>query len=285
MSGTASLSAAKNRLSGNEVKFNGQPKQPIQTQNIPQRSAPPQNGKQVQPPHPLVILKSHELRLQKIETNDNTDLNYSSLIKDFISHKEDYLRFKQEYILFKNSIKSEKNIYEDNFLGDNSMQSDNTTQFDTYIQFDKPTQIQTYSNLEGDILSLHRRIDDIHNLITSFSLELSNITQHYKSNDKCEEKVTLYKLILDTLIQDKLTLDKLTLDKLTLDKLTEHYKEKDDKEKDDKEKDDTSKKIVIPDRFLNIDIHDNIYDNIQPIKIEEPNIQLEILDSNNTTAL
>ena len=45
MSGTAGLSAAKNRRSGNEVKFNGQPKQPIPDQHFSQQT-------QQAPPHP-----------------------------------------------------------------------------------------------------------------------------------------------------------------------------------------------------------------------------------------
>jgi hypothetical protein len=280
MSGTASLSAAKNRRSGNEVKFNGQPKQPIPYQNMPQQYTSQQNVKQMQPPpHPLVILKSHELRLQKIETNDNPELDYSNLIKDFISHKEDYLRFKQDYTLFKNSIKYEKNISDDNSLSYNSMQVDNSMQLDNSMQVDNSTEIQKSSNLEGNILSLHSQIDDIHKLITSISLELSSITQHYKSKDnKCDDTVTL---------------DKLILDKLILDKLIEQYKEKDIKEKDIKEKDIKEKDNkstetvipVIPDRFVDIDIHDNFCDKIQSITTEESNIQLEILDSNHTTTL
>jgi cell division protein FtsN len=39
------------------------------------------------------------------------------------------------------------------------------------------------SNLESDILALHRRIDDIYKLITSLSLEVSSITEHYKLKD------------------------------------------------------------------------------------------------------
>ena len=94
MSASAGLSSAKNRRSGNEVKFAGQP-------NLP----PPQNTRQAQqkaaggqqyrptagqapaqapastsatmqsqrPPHPMEILKSHEFRLRDLEATKQED--------------------------------------------------------------------------------------------------------------------------------------------------------------------------------------------------------------------
>ena len=207
MSGTAGLSAAKNRRSGNEVKFNGQSKQPIPVQQQQQQQRPPtqqcsqkggqqqcgvqqiippQYGQQLQPPpHPLLLLKSHELRLQKIESiissdsepESSTDNYYSTLLKDFIEHKKDYEIFKQ-------SVKfSEKNM-----SGTKSTQRDITLQNDISTNNEKDYKLQTekISNLEGDILILHRRIDDMYRIITTMTSELANV------KDQCEEKFTNY---------------------------------------------------------------------------------------------
>jgi len=109
MSGTAAISAAKNRRSGNEVKFNGQskslpppqdPRQQQQQQNGRQqpngRQQQQQQQQQQQPqrmqvPHPMEILKSHEMRLRELEgsaeqpsetnTTTNTD-DYTALQSD-----------------------------------------------------------------------------------------------------------------------------------------------------------------------------------------------------------
>lgn len=114
MSGTAGLSAAKNRRSGNEVKFTGQPKPFIPSpQQCSQKGCggqkpmPPQPQMQMQPqmqpPHPLVVLKSHELRLQKIESSENQN-TFDTLFKDLEQHKEDYSSFKQDYTALKSSL-------------------------------------------------------------------------------------------------------------------------------------------------------------------------------------
>jgi hypothetical protein len=116
MSGTAALSSAKNRRSGNEVKINGQakslpPAPPQNTRQMPQaqqqqrpgqqaqaqqQQRPGQQGQQAQaqapgqlqqrPPTPMDILKSHEIRLRKIEGFE--------IDQEFSAHMEDYLVFK-----------------------------------------------------------------------------------------------------------------------------------------------------------------------------------------------
>jgi hypothetical protein len=248
MSGTAGLSAAKNRRSGNEVKFNGQTKQPIPPQQqqqqrgpppaqqcsqkggqkqcgVPQQGPPPQYGQQMQmqPPHPLVLLKSHELRLQKIESIISSepepepeyagDEHYSTLIKDFVAHKEDYELFKQ-------SVKfSEKNM-----SGNKNYQRDMTLSSDITTKFDKEYKVQSekISNLEGDILILHRRIDDMYRIITTMTSELASVKDQY------EEKFTNYEK------------------KINIFELKRH---------------------------ADVDIHDNFID-----KVEEPNIKFEVIE-------
>ena len=101
MSGNASLSAAKNRRSGNEVKISGQNKQ---APPPPQKTRQQQQGQQGQqgqgqqgqgqqqqqeqhlqrPPHPMDILKSHELRLREIES--------STVEQDLLSLKDNDLK-------------------------------------------------------------------------------------------------------------------------------------------------------------------------------------------------
>ena len=249
MSGTAGLSAAKNRRSGNEVKFNGQSKQPIpvqQQQRPPsqqssqksghsqsgvQETIPLQYGQQLQPPpHPLLLLKSHELRLQKIESiissdsepepETSTDNYYSTLLKDFIEHKKDYEIFKQ-------SVKfNEKNMY-----GNKSTQRDIILQNDTSTTNEKDYKLQSekISNLEGDILILHRRIDDMYRIITTMTSELASVKDQY------EEKFTNY------------------------EKKINSFELK---------------------RHADLDIHDNFID-----RIETSNIHLEILESKDITPL
>ena len=100
MSGNASLSAAKNRRSGNEVKISGQNKQapppPQKTRQQQQGQQQCQSQQQCQqqgqqqeqhlqrPPHPMDILKSHELRLREIES--------STVEQDLLSLKDNDLK-------------------------------------------------------------------------------------------------------------------------------------------------------------------------------------------------
>jgi hypothetical protein len=222
MSGTASLSAAKNRRSGNEVKFNGQAKpsaiasqqqcsqkrgqqcgvqkpmppqygqpqhgqpqhgqpqhgqpqhgqpqhgqpQHGQPQHGTHKPMPPQYGQQIQPPHPLVLLKSHELRLQKVESiilsesdseyefaaNSSSDKNYSSLIKDFAAHKEDFESFKRSQ-----KLHSEKIV-----LDKTSLHHELALESQKKIK----SQGETITRLEENILNLHNRIDDMYKIFT-----------------------------------------------------------------------------------------------------------------------
>ena len=112
MSGTAGLSAAKNRRSGNEVKIPGQNKQqlppPLNTRVEHQHQNQQHQQQQQQPqfqqkmPHPMDILKSHEIRLRQIE---NGGLNESSeeLSDEFLSFRSEFISFKAEFLASKNA--------------------------------------------------------------------------------------------------------------------------------------------------------------------------------------
>lgn len=105
MSGSAGLSSAKNRRSGNEVKFNGQTKSlpPGERTSIAQHQQQQQQQQKQQqqqalgrPPNPIDILKSHELRIQQLETDK---VKY-----DLLNHSVDYLTLKTEMLTLKNAL-------------------------------------------------------------------------------------------------------------------------------------------------------------------------------------
>ena len=109
MSGSAGLSSAKNRRSGNEVKFNGQTKslppgertsiaqhQQQQQQQLQQKQQQQQQQALGRPPNPMDILKSHELRIQQLETDK---VKY-----DLLNHSVDYLTLKTEMLTLKNAL-------------------------------------------------------------------------------------------------------------------------------------------------------------------------------------
>lgn len=110
MSASAGLSSAKNRRSGNEVKFAGQPHLPP-PQNTRQAQPKAAGGQQYRPtsgqapapgassatmqsqrpPHPMEILKSHEFRLRDLEatkqedtTSPDTSANVAALTKRIV---------------------------------------------------------------------------------------------------------------------------------------------------------------------------------------------------------
>ena len=133
MSGTAAISAAKNRRSGNEVKFNGQskslppPQDPRQQQqqnsrqqpNGRQQPQPPQQQQQqqqqqqpqrMQVPHPMEILKSHEMRLREIEgsleqpSETNTTTNTVTNTDDYAALQAETVLLKSDNAALKNSV-------------------------------------------------------------------------------------------------------------------------------------------------------------------------------------
>ena len=124
MSGTAAISAAKNRRSGNEVKFNGQskslppPQDPRQQQNSRQqpngRQQPqqlPQQQQQQQPqrmqvPHPMEILKSHEMRLRELEgsAEQPSETNTTTNTNDYTALQAETALLQSDNAALKNSV-------------------------------------------------------------------------------------------------------------------------------------------------------------------------------------
>ena len=170
MSGTAALSAAKNRRSGNEVKFNGQSKslpppqntrQPAQQQNNRQpvqQQQQQQQMQQQQAPHPMEILKSHELRLQEVEKSTIAQ-DFSCHIDDYLSSKSDlallksdYSLLKTDYSLFKNSV----NFFEKNNAAIAERANNN-------------------SYLEQTLTSLKIRVEELSQIIFTLSAHLCKV--------------------------------------------------------------------------------------------------------------
>jgi predicted phage tail protein len=150
MSGTAGLSAAKNRRSGNEVKFNGQSKslppgeqmhqQPIARQQI---SAPP---------NPMEILKSHEFRLQRLESEDTE--------QDLLNHKVDYLTLKTDFLTLKNELLVNNKIEASTVKNANN---DNNT-----------------NNANTEVLALQQRVTELNTIITNMGKEIASIKQYVR---------------------------------------------------------------------------------------------------------
>jgi len=190
MSGTASLSAAKNRRSGNEVKFNGQSKQPMPPQNTRPPSQPQQCSRQggqqqcgqqppIQspmqpqtqfiPPHPLVLLKSHELRLQKIEASASLspkEDESSQMANDFVSHKQDY-------DLFKQSVTTAK-----------SAENNRVIQLETVVQ----AQMKKISQLESNLAILNNKMSESYRFFQALSTQVANINVSLQKPSQVEIK-------------------------------------------------------------------------------------------------
>ena len=222
MSGTAALSAAKNRRSGNEVKFNGQSKslpppqdtrqqqnsrqapppqqqngrQTTQQNNKQQQQGQQQQGQQCQPgqmPHPIEILKSHELRLQDIEGSGMAQ-DFSSHIDDYVllksehaslksehaSLKSDYALLKTDYSLFKNSVKFfEKNSTAVLERSNNNIQSEQT------------------------ITGLKDRIEELSALVINLSKHLEDVSNSVNKHSSIIDVLTIPVRICDDIQSDE----------------------------------------------------------------------------------
>jgi hypothetical protein len=149
MSGTAGLSSAKNRRSGNEVKVNGQNK------SFPQ----PEQTKAAQPiarqasasslPNPMEILKSHEFRLQKIE-----GVNMEQYV---LNHKVDYLSFKTDFLTLKNDLLENKKI--------------STCTMKTNTVDKKPA---------VDMNALQQRVVELNTLVSNMVKELTDVKRYIR---------------------------------------------------------------------------------------------------------
>ena len=168
MSGTAALSAAKNRRSGNEVKFNGQskslppPQDPRQQQqqngrqqtNGRQQQQPPQQQQQpqrMQVPHPMEILKSHEMRLRELEGSAEQPSETNT-----VTNTDDYAALQSETVLLKS----------DNAALKNSV---------SILEKKITVLLERTIYLEQIITGTKGRVEDFNTTVTNLSTQLSNV--------------------------------------------------------------------------------------------------------------
>jgi hypothetical protein len=160
MSGTAGLSAAKNRRSGNEVKFNGQSKSiPPPEKMSPQQQQQPMVRHQHPMPNPMEILKSHEFRLQELE-GENME-------QDFLNHKLEFLTLKTDFLTLKNELLMNNKI----------------------SKVDVPCCSSTNT---AEITALQQRVGELNTIVANLNKEIASIKQYIR--EKVEP--TLTKLLL-----------------------------------------------------------------------------------------
>ena len=278
MSGTASLSAAKNRRSGNEVKIPGQNKSQAQTQAQIQALPPPQNTRLQQPmvspqqqqqshnlqqvhqhqqqqqqqqmqhqqqqqapslqqqlqqlqqqlqqqtdpskmPHPLLILKTHDLRLQILEEGTNANANANANNNNNNNNNEAVLAVNKDISSFKGeltSLKEEMLSLKGNFLtfkdenvtfkGDFVTFKDEFIPFKSTIEKTNALLLDKTSNKPNDLSVLQIRIDELSRTISTMSKELTSIITFVR-----ETKDSMSKPVSDTSI-DVVSVDAITSD-------------------------------------------------------------------------
>jgi hypothetical protein len=171
MSGTAGLSAAKNRRSGNEVKFNGQSKSlpPPEQTNTQVNGRQQQQQQQQQPtmmmPNPMEILKSHEFRLKKLELNNPESSNVE---QDLLNHKVDYLTLKTDFLTLKNDLLVKGKV-------------ESHGKIDSQGKIDK-------AEPNPDVLALQQRVTELNAIISSMAKELNAVKLYLR--EKVEPLVT-----------------------------------------------------------------------------------------------
>ena len=161
MSGTAGLSAAKNRRSGNEVKFNGQSKSippPVQTSISSQQSVVRQQNMM---PSPMEILKSHEFRLQQLE-GDN-------MKQEFLNHKLDFLTLKTDLLTLKNELLV-NNKKAEVLSGTNASCGTNA------------------STNSAEVTALQNRVSELNTIVANLTKEIGSIKQYIR--EKVEPTLT-----------------------------------------------------------------------------------------------
>ena len=160
MSGTAGLSAAKNRRSGNEVKFNGQSKSmppPEQTSVTGQPLMRQANTM----PNPMEILKSHEFRLQQLE-GENME-------QDFLNHKVDFLTLKTDFLTLKNELLMNNKIV-------------------NASKVEVATCNNTKSTASAEVTALQHRVGELNSIVANLTKEISSIKQYIR--EKVEPGLT-----------------------------------------------------------------------------------------------
>jgi len=159
MSGTAGLSAAKNRRSGNEVKFNGQSKSipPSEQTSV---SAQPIIRQHHTMPNPMEILKSHEFRLQELE-GENVE-------QELLNYKVELLTLKTDFLTFKNEL----------LVNNNKMDVSNIS---TASSSSAP-------NTSAEVTALQQRVNELNMNLVVLNKELTSIKQYIR--EKVEPTLT-----------------------------------------------------------------------------------------------
>jgi len=281
MSGTASLSAAKNRRSGNEVKIPGQNKSQAQTQSQIQQLPPPQNTRLQQPmvspqqqqqshnlqqvqqqqqqhqqqqvqqhqhqqqqspslqqqlqqlqqqlqqqtdpskmPHPLLILKTHDLRLQILEEGTNADNNNNNnnnneavlaVNKDISSFKGELTALKEEMLSIKGNFLTfkDENV---TFKGDFVTFKDEFIPFKSTIEKTNALLLDKTSNKPNDLSVLQIRIDELSRTISTMSKELTSIITFVReTKDSMSKPVSAVSVDDSTIVEDATVVEEVPL--------------------------------------------------------------------------
>jgi hypothetical protein len=167
MSGTAGLSAAKNRRSGNEVKFNGQSKSLPPPEQTNTQANTQVNGRQQQQqptmmmPNPMEILKSHEFRLKKLELNNPES---SGVEQDLLNHKVDYLTLKTDFLTLKNDL-----------LVKGKIDSHGKIESQGKVYKDEQQSKANKAEPNTDVLALQQRVTELNTIISNMAKELNAV--------------------------------------------------------------------------------------------------------------
>ena len=162
MSGTAGLSSAKNRRSGNEVKINGQQKAfppPEQTNTASTQPLVRHATTSNSLPNPMEILKSHEFRLQRLESENGE--------QDMLNHKVDYLTLKTDFLTLKNELLVNNKV--------GNVKTDTCT-MKTDVCTMKTDPLN--KNVSADVSVLQKQVVDLNTLISNMAKEITAI-KHY----------------------------------------------------------------------------------------------------------
>ena len=163
MSGTAGLSAAKNRRSGNEVKFNGQSKSlpPPEKTSV---TGQPMVRQQNMMPNPMDILKSHEVRLQQLE-GENME-------QDFLNHKVEFLTLKSDFLTLKNEL----------LVNNKINKHDVTTKSDVTTKAKGTSCSSTITCNSAEVKALQQHVGELKAIIANLTKDITSIKQYIKDN-------------------------------------------------------------------------------------------------------
>jgi hypothetical protein len=171
MSGTAGLSAAKNRRSGNEVKFNGQSKSIPPPEQTSVASQPTMRQQNIMP-NPMEILKSHEFRLQQLE-GENME-------QDFLNHKVDFLTLKTDFLTLKNDLLTNNKISKTDVTA--------TSKSDVNSKVEMASCSSSKTSNSAEVTALQQRVGELNTIVANLTKEIFSIKQYIR--EKVEPTLT-----------------------------------------------------------------------------------------------